>query len=202
MHDLFLRRQSTIPSRRLPGSASSLSADKASMKTCHGRQRLRSLVLAVAMVALVSWLGCARSPRPSSEDFLTAQSSARRSVGSAAAGFARSMVGAPYRYGGSTPSGFDCSGLVIYSFARAGRPGLPHSVTRLDDLTRRVPIEALEVGDLLFFRLRGRKNSHVGIYIGERRFVHAPSSGKAVEIVSFDHVYWGPRIQLAGRLTD
>ena len=109
-------------------------------------------------------------------------------------------MGAPYRYGGASVDGFDCSGLVVYSFARAGRPGLPHSVRRLDALARPVAIDALEVGDLLFFRLSGTKTSHVGIYLGDRRFVHAPSSGKSVEIVRFDHVYWGPRIALAGRL--
>jgi len=172
------------------------------MKDRTSRQVLRLLVITVVALALVSWLGCARLPRPPSGDSFGSDSAAYRSTGSTAAVIARSMVGAPYRYGGSTPSGFDCSGLVIYSFAHAGRPGLPHSVVQLDDLTRRVSVDALEAGDLLFFRLRGWKKSHVGIYIGDRRFVHAPSSGKAVEIVSFDHVYWGPRIQLAGRLPD
>jgi cell wall-associated NlpC family hydrolase len=122
-----------------------------------------------------------------------------RALGPRAAEIARSLAGAPYRFGGASPSGFDCSGLVVYSFTRAGRPGLPHSVSRLDALSRPVQVDSLEPGDLLFFRLRGRRKSHVGIYLGERRFVHAPSSGKSVEVVSFDHVYWGPRIRLAGR---
>jgi cell wall-associated NlpC family hydrolase len=117
-----------------------------------------------------------------------------------AARVARTLVGRPYRYGGASPHGFDCSGLVVYSFARAGRPGLPHSVAGLDAIAHEVELDALRPGDLLFFRLGGRKKSHVGIYLGDRRFVHAPSGGKSVEVVSFEHVYWGPRIRLAGRL--
>ena len=124
----------------------------------------------------------------------------RSTQGIRVASIARSMEGVAYRFGGASPDGFDCSGLVVYSFARAGRLGLPHSVRRLDRLARPVSIEALRPGDLLFFALSGRKISHVGIYLGDERFIHAPSSGKAVEIVGFSHVYWGPRIQRAGRL--
>ena len=113
---------------------------------------------------------------------------------------ARGMVGVPYRYGGSTPRGFDCSGLVVYSYARAGAPGLPHSARALERRTQPVGISKLRLGDLLFFRLDGKKTTHVGIYVGDRSFVHAPSSGKKVERVSFDHVYWGPRLKYAGRL--
>lgn len=113
---------------------------------------------------------------------------------------AQAMIGAPYRYGGSTPRGFDCSGLVIYSYARAGFPGLPHSARVLERRTRPIRISELQLGDLLFFRLDGKKTTHVGIYVGDRAFVHAPSQGKPVERVSFDHVYWGPRLKRAGRI--
>ena len=70
----------------------------------------------------------------------------------------------------------------------------------LERISRPVPLTELAPGDLLFFRLDGVKTSHVAVYVGDRAFVHAPSSGKAVERVSFDHVYWGPRIRRAGRL--
>ncbi len=113
---------------------------------------------------------------------------------------AQAMVGAPYRTGGSTPRGFDCSGLVVYSYARAGVPGLPHSARVLERRTRPIRISELQLGDLLFFRLDGKKTTHVGIYVGDRAFVHAPSRGKQVERVSFDHVYWGPRLKRAGRI--
>jgi cell wall-associated NlpC family hydrolase len=115
---------------------------------------------------------------------------------------ASAQLGTPYRPGGQTPSGFDCSGLVVYSYAEAGVRGLPHSAARLDAMSRRVDVEDLEPGDLLFFDLGGRKARHVGIYVGGRSFVHAPSSGGSVERVSFDHVYWGRHIRRAGRLLD
>ena len=110
------------------------------------------------------------------------------------------MIGTSYRYGGASAAGFDCSGLVVYSYARAGIGGLPHSVERLENRAKPVALTNLEPGDLLFFQLSGKKSSHVAIYVGDRAFVHAPSSGKRVERVSFDNVYWGPRIRRAGRL--
>ncbi|MEN8181123.1 MAG: C40 family peptidase [Myxococcota bacterium] len=113
---------------------------------------------------------------------------------------ALSMVGAPYRYGGGSPSGFDCSGLVVYSYARAGFAGLPHSAEALEHRVRPITVDDLEPGDLLFFDLAGKKSAHVAIYVGDREFVHAPSPGKRVERVGFDHVYWGPRIERAGRI--
>jgi cell wall-associated NlpC family hydrolase len=117
----------------------------------------------------------------------------------AAVRVASSMIGVPYRYGGRSPSGFDCSGLVVYSYARAGLSGLPHSARALERRARKISVDALEPGDLLFFDLEPRK-AHVGIFVGDRSFVHAPSPGGRVERVSFDHVYWSPRIQRAGRL--
>jgi cell wall-associated NlpC family hydrolase len=114
---------------------------------------------------------------------------------------ARGLIGAPYRYGGASPDGFDCSGLVVYSYRRAGVEGLPHSASGLEALARPIPVEALEPGDLLFFTLeQKKKTSHVAIYVGAREFVHAPSSGGRVERVSLDHVYWRRHIRRAGRL--
>ncbi len=113
---------------------------------------------------------------------------------------ATAMIGAPYRYGGSSPRGFDCSGLVVYSYARAGLTGLPHSAAALQRRARPIAVSKLEPGDLLFFHLGAKKTSHVAIYVGDGAFVHAPSSGKRVEKASFDHVYWRPRLRLAGRL--
>lgn len=113
---------------------------------------------------------------------------------------ARSMLGARYRYGGSSPEdGFDCSGLVAYSYRRAGVAGLPRSARELERHATPIPLDALKPGDLLFFRLSGVKTNHVAIYDDDRHFIHSPSSGKRVERVSFDHVYWGDRIKRAGR---
>ena len=115
---------------------------------------------------------------------------------------AESLVGAPYRFGGRSPAGFDCSGLVHYSFARAGIHGLPRSAEDLEIAAAPVDLEGIRPGDLLFFRLERKRTTHVAIYVGGRSFVHAPSRGKRVERVDFDHVYWGPRLARAGRLLD
>lgn len=107
------------------------------------------------------------------------------------------MIGTPYKWGGSSPEGFDCSGLVLYSYGAAGVTGLPHSTRRLQQVATPMRVSEVEPGDLLFFQLSGKKAAHVGIYVGQRQFVHAPSSGKQVEKVSFDHVYWGPQLRQA-----
>ncbi len=145
----------------------------------------------VAALSLAIACSAPRGPAPAGS-----RDDARR----AAARTAEAMIGAPYRYGGSSPSGFDCSGLVVYSYARAGVSGLPRSAASLERVARPVALADLEPGDLLFFRLGGKKTSHVALYVGDRAFVHAPSSGKRVERVSFDHVYWAPRIARAGRV--
>jgi len=102
---------------------------------------------------------------------------------------ALAMVGKPYRYGGSSPAGFDCSGLVHYSYGRAG-VRLPRSTEGLRRASRPVSAKGLQRGDLLFFDQEGKKSSHVAIYIGGDRFVHAPSTGKQVHVASFADRYW------------
>ncbi len=110
------------------------------------------------------------------------------------------QIGKPYLYGGSSPAGFDCSGLVIYSYRAGGFGELPHSAAALEERAHAIPFAELKPGDLLFFLHRQGKPNHVGIYIGDEQFVHAPSGGKQVEKVGFDHVYWGKRVKHAGRL--
>ena len=90
------------------------------------------------------------------------------------------LVGTPYRYGGNTPdSGFDCSGLIGYVYRDAAGIRLPRSTREL--ISMRAPTigrDSLRSGDLVFFATNGgRQVSHAGIYVGEGRFVHAPSSG-------------------------
>jgi cell wall-associated NlpC family hydrolase len=110
------------------------------------------------------------------------------------------MIGAPYLYGGSSPRGFDCSGLVVFSYAKAGVDSLPHSAAALSRIATPVPLDDLEPGDLLFFTLSGRKTTHVGIYVGDEAFVHAPSKGKRVERVRLDDFYWRRKLRGGGRL--
>jgi cell wall-associated NlpC family hydrolase len=107
------------------------------------------------------------------------------------------QLGVPYRYGGSDPSGFDCSGLVQYSYALAGKR-IPRTTRQLWSSTDSVTPQDLQVGDLLFFQFDG-KMSHVGLYLGGRRFVHAPSSGQVVSVASLDTPYYEAALLRAGR---
>ena len=106
-----------------------------------------------------------------------------------AADAALKMVGKPYRYGGSTPKGFDCSGLVNYSFAQVGVL-VSRDTSTLREQGTLVRASALRRGDLVFFDQEGKKYSHVGIYLGDGTFVHAPSSGGKVRTDSLDAEYW------------
>ncbi|SEP58368.1 Cell wall-associated hydrolase, NlpC family [Ectothiorhodospira magna] len=111
---------------------------------------------------------------------------------------ALSMVGRPYRYGGTSPEeGFDCSGLVWFTHHHAGIP-VPRTTATQSRGARPVTQGALTPGDLLFFRTTRPGPSHVSIYIGHGRFVHAPSSGRPVTTERLDHPYWGPRLLHAG----
>jgi cell wall-associated NlpC family hydrolase len=90
---------------------------------------------------------------------------------------ARKQLGVPYRWGGASPSGFDCSGLVSWVYGRVG-VRLPHNAAALYGVGRPVPWRALRPGDLVFFQGLG----HVGLYVGHGRMIHAPQSGRRVEV--------------------
>jgi cell wall-associated NlpC family hydrolase len=115
-------------------------------------------------------------------------------VAARAADQALQLVGRPYRYGGSSPAtGFDCSGLVQYSYAKAGRK-LPRSTEDQRVSSERIRASDVRRGDLIFFDQEGKKHGHVGIYIGNGEFVHAPSSGKRVRRDRLDTPYWSRHI--------
>jgi cell wall-associated NlpC family hydrolase len=118
-------------------------------------------------------------------------------VGQRAASVALDQVGVPYRYGGSSPAGFDCSGLVYYSYARAGK-AVPRTTSGLWNALAPVQTGRLRAGDLLFFKVYG-KMSHVGIYVGNGRFVHAPSSGKYVSVERLGSEYYSRAFIRAAR---
>ena len=111
------------------------------------------------------------------------------------------LVGTPYRYGGNTPEGgFDCSGLVGYVFRDSAGIGLPRSsrdIAAMDAPT--VGRRGLHSGDLVFFGSRDGVN-HIGIYVGENRFVHAPSSGGTVRLDTLEGAYWKDRYLFAKRV--
>ena len=139
------------------------------------------------MLALVA---CSSSP--------SSPGRAAASPGEQAAAVALEQVGVPYRYGGSGPRGFDCSGLVHYAYRQAGL-SVPRTTGQLWASARDVDRSDLRAGDLLFFRIEG-KMSHVGIYLGERRFVHAPQSGRTVSVESLDTPFYRKALLKAGRI--
>jgi len=118
------------------------------------------------------------------------------STGERAVRIAVEAVGIPYRWGGESPSsGFDCSGLVRWAYGRVGID-LPHSSYALYSEGRRVPEARMEPGDLLFFEGLG----HVGLYLGRGRMVHAPQSGRDVEVVRLGNTGYGGRLIGARRV--
>jgi cell wall-associated NlpC family hydrolase len=126
--------------------------------------------------------------------------SAPSAPGSQVARLAMRMVGAPYRYGGANPKdGFDCSGLVYYSYTMNGY-AVPRTAQDLFKATHKISLEDAIEGDLVFFQDQA-KLSHVGIYLGEGMFVHAPSSGAAVSIASLDTSYYQRHLVAVGRLS-
>ena len=110
-------------------------------------------------------------------------------------------LGIRYKYGGSSPdTGFDCSGLVRYVVSQAIGLVLPRDARAISEVGSRVSTQELQPGDLVFFNTLRRPYSHVGIYVGESRFIHAPARGGAVELVSMTERYWQSRFDGARRL--
>lgn len=115
------------------------------------------------------------------------------------------LVGTPYRYGGNTPDGgFDCSGLISYVYRGAAGVALPRTTRAMNAMQgMTVGRDALKAGDLLFFATSGgRRVSHAAIYVGEGRFVHAPSTGGTVRLDSLSNSYWKSSYLGAKRVLD
>ena len=144
-------------------------------------------VLGLACALLLG--GCSTTPAPGPSRSVASSLSDEHAHDIAI--HALGLVGTPYRYGGNTPDGgFDCSGLVGYVFRDAAGVTLPRTSNAMSGLgQRKLAVDSLQSGDLVFFA-SGRKVDHVGIYVGERRFVHAPNSGGTVRLDSLDGPWW------------
>lgn len=110
-------------------------------------------------------------------------------------------LGVDYQNGGSSPAtGFDCSGLVAHVYREAWGIGLPRTAQEQSMAGTAVSLSELQAGDLVFYDTLGRPNSHVGIYLGDGRFVHAPKSGAQVRVEELGNRYWRTRFTGARRI--
>ena len=166
------------------------------------RSSLTTGVFPLVVVLGISAAGCASSgavpkpfPVPPAPEALAPVD------GQAVADLALDFRGTPYKSGGADPSGFDCSGLVQYVFARQGL-AVPRQVSEQFVSGRSVDRPAIAPGDLVFFRIDGRDVSHVGIAVGSGAFIHAPKSNGIVRVESLDAPYWSARYAGARRVSD
>ena len=164
---------------------------------------LQRVLLAALLMALAFLAGCGSTqplkdqPQPTTRDSTAADVPKRRDRAASAVTAALAQVGVPYRYGGMDRNGFDCSGLVYYAYREAGLQ-LARTTAGLWETLQPVPKNALRSGDVLFFNIEG-KVRHVGIYIGNGRFVHAPSSGRSVQIENLNSGFYRQALVRAGR---
>ncbi len=117
--------------------------------------------------------------------------------------YAKTLIGTPYHYGGDSPrTGFDCSGFVRYVFRQTRGVELPRTAQGISRVGARIKGTDLRPGDLVFYSTQGWPYSHVGIYIGDAKFIHSPSSGKRVEIVDMSLHYWQAHYNGARRIAE
>ena len=171
------------------------------------KRHTKSLITAV--VCLCTLMPAAAAPKDDSTALLRAEKSLRdfgdkaKDTASDITSYALSLIGVDYRFGGNNPDqGLDCSGLIRYVFQQATGLTLPRSAREQSRVGELISKDNLQPGDLVFFNTRRFQFSHVGLYIGDNRFIHAPSKGGTVQVVSLDNVYWQKAFNGARRVVD
>jgi len=175
----------------------------------HDNRIKRAALLALVLCTATLCDAGTAAPRRAETGSLAAQ--ARQSATAAAAKvwqgaqdvalFALGMIGVDYRFGGETPErGLDCSGLIRYVFQEVTGVTLPRTSREMSRLGDKVTLADLAPGDLVFFNTRRFAFSHVGLYLGDNRFIHAPSAGGEVEVATLSQDYWKKHFDGARRL--
>ena len=159
------------------------------------RRRLPALAI-LALLGSCSLVAPRAPPAPTATALPAPQP--HDAAGSAIAATAAALIGTPYEFGGADVGGFDCSGLALYVYERAGIT-IPRTAAEQQRAAQPVPLTELAPGDLVFFRMRGRRIDHVGIYLGGGRFVHAPHQGVAVSSADLASGYYAQHLVNAGR---
>jgi cell wall-associated NlpC family hydrolase len=117
--------------------------------------------------------------------------------------YALGLMGVDYRFGGKNPeSGLDCSGMVSYIYRNATGLTLPHNAAQIAGIGKAIEAERLAPGDLVFFNTTGQPFSHVGIYLGEGRFIHAPSRNGKIKVSDLKSAYYAQRLEAARTFFD
>jgi cell wall-associated NlpC family hydrolase len=162
--------------------------------------RTSKLLCLLAVISSTAFLGACAGARSWQESGGAAHQSyvPNDSRQHPAVNYALAVVGKPYRYGSAGPESFDCSGLVEYSFNRAG-VSVPRTSAAQYRAANQVSLANARSGDLLFFGTR-KNISHVAIYLGEQQFVHAPSSGKNVTVANLNSNWYRNNFIAVGRL--
>jgi len=156
----------------------------------------RSLLCAVMVSFVIITPAAATDTATSDDSFPTDQHEVTRVIE-----HGLSLIGAPYRRGGTSESGFDCSGFVQRVFSDALGVTLPRTARDMAQEGERIKAkDALQPGDLVFFNTMRKAFSHVGIYLGNNRFLHSPSRGGSVSISDMTEKYWAKRYNGARRL--
>ena len=161
--------------------------------------------LSIRLVGLASliFLAACSSQAPMTEPMTAPRATAFNPAADDVLFRAIGLVGTPYVWGGNTPSsGFDCSGLINFVYSDVAAIRLPRTTQQMMQMKgQRVSRSQLRSGDIVFFSTAGHgRVSHAGIYVGEGRFVHAPSSGGTVRLDSVDSTYWNKAYLQAKRV--